>query len=94
MSQVAHFLYFLLMAPKCQSQFKCHSFVNISVHLKNITVSFMECIIGFGVTVREILRVETSEKLLSLQKKKKKKPKSCIFKGWHLANGSSEPNNP
>ena len=81
MSQVAHFLYFLLMAPKCQSQFKCHSFVNISVHLKNITVSFMESIIGFGVTVREILRVETSEKLLSLQKKKEEEAKIMYFQG-------------
>ena len=38
----------------------------------------------------EILRVETSKKLLSQQKN----TKSCIFKGWNLANGSSEHNNP
>ena len=52
----------------------------------------MVWLIGFGATLRDILRVKISKKLLGQQKKKK--TKSCIFKGSHCVNGSSEPNNP
>ena len=44
--------------------------------------------IGFGIIVREIMRVEISGKLLSQQKI----PQCTIFKGQHLPNSSSEPN--
>ena len=50
----------------------------------------MVWLISFGVTVREILRVEIYEKLLNQQKI----PKYSIFQGSHLSHGSAEPNNP
>ena len=56
MSKDAHFLYFLLMAAKNKSQLR----QNIYEHLKDFTV----WLIGFGVTVYEILVVEISKKLL------------------------------
>ena len=62
------------------------------MHLKDYIEFFekMVWLVGFGVTACETLRVEISEKLLC----KQKMPKSCIFKDWHLANCSSEINNP
>ena len=86
--KMAHYLHFLLMTAKSQSQF----WQNIWVLPKGLIEFFHKIVwlIGFGVTVRKILRIEISKKLLRHQKS----PKSCIFKGWHLANGSSEPNNP
>ena len=49
------------------------------MHKKDLLCSIQKMVwlIGFGVTVPEILRVEISGKLLSQQKI----PKSCIFKG-------------
>ena len=47
-------------------------------------------IVTVRLTVLEILRVEIPEKLLGQQIIQK----SCIFKGWHLADDSSKPNNP
>ena len=48
---------------------------NIYVRLKDLIDFFpkMVCLIGFGVTIREIFRVEISKKLLS-QKKEISKP--------------------
>ena len=46
-------------------------------------------LIGFRVPTDAMLRVEISKRFLVQQKI----PKSCIFKGWHLANGNSESNN-
>ena len=76
-------LYFLTVAAKIWSQFgqkKCIWKI-FSSSFKN-----MVWLIGFGVTIREISRVEIS--------KTKKVPKVCIFQGWHLPNGNSIPNNP
>ena len=66
---------------------------NIYVRLKDLIEFFpkMVWLIGFGVTVREIFRVEISKKLLS-QKKEIQKP--FLFKSWHLANGSRKSSNP
>ena len=60
------------------------------MYLKDLIEFFLNMVklIAFGVTGREILRVEISEKILSQQKI----PKYCIFKGQHLANDSAEPN--
>ena len=62
------------------------------MHLKDPLESFQKRgrLVGFSVTVCEIMRVEILEKLLSQQKI----PKFCIFKGLHLANNGWEPNNP
>ena len=44
--------------------------------------------VALELTVCEILRTESNSRVC------KKILKLCIFKGWHLANGSSESNNP
>ena len=50
----------------------------------------MVWLLGFGLTVWEILRVEISKIMLSQQRNKK----SCIFKCWHLGNCSLKLHNP
>ena len=57
---------------------------NIQVNLKDLFYFFQKMLwlMSFGITVHEILRVEIKKKI------------TCILKGWYLANGSSESNNP
>ena len=54
----------------------------------------MVWLIGFGVTVREILRMKLKKKQKKTAESTKNIPKFCIFKGWYLSSGSSEPNDP
>ena len=84
-SAIADFVYFLLMAAKKLVTV----WVKILVHLKDLIEFFQKMIgfIGLRVIVREILRVKISEKLFSQQKI----PKSCIFKGCHLAMAAQNP---
>ena len=51
----------------------------------------MVWLIGFEFTVHEVLRVEISK---AGTESTKKIPKFFIFKGWNLANGISDLNNP
>ena len=90
MSKMAHFLYYMLMTARNQSQFV----QNIYVHLKDLYEFFqnMLCLIDIGVTVRGISRVEISKKLLSQLKNNE----TQYFLGLTscCTNGSSESNNP
>ena len=83
MSQIAHILYFLLMATKNVVTI----WAKYLMHQKILTECFQKMVwlLGFGVAIHEILRVEISEKVLSQQNI----PKFCIFNGPHLANASS-----
>ena len=67
----------------------CEKNVNASDRSYWVFFQKMVWLKGSGVTIREILMVEVSKKLLSQQKI----PKPCTLKDWYLANGSSETNN-
>ena len=88
MSKMVHFFCIFGWRQQKNNQFG----QNNQVQLRDLTELFQKKVwlIGFEVTVCEILRVKISKKLVSQQKL----PKPCIFKDWHLANSSSETNNP